>query len=89
MHFLTDFFFFLVPLGALGGVVFLEVSDNPHLSLRCPHLCLKLLFFWSNCQMCPLKQLFAPTMIAVVVRLWNLWPPFALGPGFHGRSSLL
>ena len=23
---------FLVPLGALGGAVFLEVSDNPHLS---------------------------------------------------------
>ena len=33
--------------------------------------------FWSNCQMCLLKQPFAPTMIAVIVKLWNFsWPPF-------------
>ena len=46
---------------------------------------------WSrpNCQMCPLKQDLAPTMIAVIVILWNLWPLFALGPGCYGRSSLL
>ena len=31
------------------------------------HYCL--LFFWSNCQMCPLNQLFAQTMIAVIERL--------------------
>ena len=35
---------FLVPSGALGGVVFLEVSDNPHLSLRYSHLSLNLSF---------------------------------------------
>ena len=39
------------------------------------HYCL--LFFWSNCQMCPLNQLFAQTMIAVIERLQNFsWPPF-------------
>ena len=43
----------------------------------------------NSCKMCPLKQLLAPTMIAVIIRLWNLWPPFALGPGCYGRSSLL
>ena len=72
----SAFFGFLVPLDALRGVVFLEVSDNPHLSLR--HILnITTVFCFlvklSNCQMCPLKQLF--------VRLWNLWPPFALGPG--------
>ena len=39
------------------------------------HYCL--LFFWSNCQMCPLNQLFAQTMLAVIVKLWKFfWPPF-------------
>ena len=37
----------------------------------------------------PFVQLFAPTMIALIVRLWNLRPPFVLGPGCYGRSSLL
>ena len=43
----------------------------------------------NSCQMCPLKQLFAPTIIAVIVRLWNFWPSFALGPGCYGRDSRL
>ena len=39
------------------------------------HHCL--LFFWSNCQMCPLNQLFAQTMLAMIVKLCKFfWPPF-------------
>ena len=76
MHLDQLFFGFLVPLDALRGVVFLEVSDNPHLSLR-QILNITTVFCFLvkllNCQMSPLKRLF--------VRLWNLWPPFALGPG--------
>ena len=63
MHFLTDFFF-LVPLGALGGVVFLEVSDNPHLSLRYPHCLLFFLVklsivFNHDCSDCKIMELMA------------------------------
>ena len=86
LFFGSAFFWFCIGL-FLGNA--LETSKLCHHKIKSYQTLHSWTADMNSCKMCPLKQLLAPTMIAVVIRLWNFWPSFALGPGCYGRSSLL
>ena len=71
--------------------MFLEVSDNPHLSPKIPTSASQPSVFLVQLRLCLFKQLFSPTTIAVavIIRLWNLWHHFALGPGCWTKQPTL